>query len=187
MAWPDCSNCPWHVEGLFSCIPEALGLWAFLQMEKNCTSHADTHGQNRILPAKFPISTDCSQTIAAITNKTGCPWLPESWVSPALQLWGSVHSFQWKRIITPAKGPLAKFGIFLQNSLYTMVSPRQKLLGQTDLAGPWPWVVASTNFPADIGALCFPFYRKESSFLECSWLKLGFCPKNYMKLRIAPT
>ena len=67
----------------------------------------------------------------AITNKPGCPCLPDSCIPPALKHWGSVHSFLWKRIIPSAHVSKAKFGIFLQNSLYTMVSPRQKLPGQT--------------------------------------------------------
>ena len=68
--------------------PEALELHASFLVEMKHISSPGVHGQNWDSTSKSPRSKDRSFTKAVITDRCGCPWLPECWLSPAFQTHG---------------------------------------------------------------------------------------------------
>ena len=163
LAWPDCSNCPWHFKGLFSCIPETLGLSAFLPMEKNCPSCPGTNGQIWSFPPKFPT---CKGSLPDKSCQDRQVWLALAsghCLLFAMIHWGSMLSFLQERIIL-LQALMAEIGILPSKFNVTEDCSQIKAL-RTDRCG-FSWsLVAAAHLPLKLRLSAFlPVEKSCSSF-----------------------
>ena len=136
---PDCSNCPCHVKGLLLCTPETLGLWALLQMEKNCPSLPGIHGQNGILPPKV-LDPKIAPTpkLPLQTRLADLALLRASSHLPSKH-WGCMLFFLWKRTGLFCQAKRAEIGIPHSRFQISKSCPKTNLPGQTGLSGLGLW------------------------------------------------